>query len=313
VKVGLVGVGAWGQNIARTLAELGSLYAVADASEERRDAAAQAFPEALRFADLDEMLRSEVEAVCIASPAEYHADQARKCVIAGRPVFVEKPFTLSADDARTVAELADNTGITVMVGHLLLYQPAVQAIRTNLAEGAVGDVLSLHFQRLNFGRARAKENVLWSLGVHDIAVALYLVGAKPSAVAVSSPRSLQPGIADDVMLIMEFPSGVCARLHCSWLWPELRRGLTVIGAEGMLVFDEPRQLVTLHRKRIGPDLQNVDEGSSVIFEGGGQPLTLELQHFIECAQSGAKPLTDAWSAYEVVRVLEEAFPLQVAR
>lgn len=313
MKVGLVGVGAWGQNIARTLHEMGALYALADASADRLGQATKEFPEAATFASLDDMLRSEVEAVCIATPAEFHAEQARKCVVAGRPVFVEKPFALSVDDARAVAELSDSTGTTVMVGHLLLYQPAVQAIRTNLAEGAVGEVLSLHFQRLNFGRARAKENVLWSLGVHDVAVALYLIGAKPSKISASTPRSLQAGIADDVMLTMEFPSGLCARLHCSWLWPELRRCLTIIGTEGMLVFDEPKQLVTLHRKRIGEDLKNVDEGSSVLFEGGGKPLTLEMEHFLECARTGTKPWTDPWSAHEVVRVLEEAFPLQVAR
>jgi predicted dehydrogenase len=313
MKVGLVGVGAWGQNIGRTLHEMGVLHAVADASADRLGQATKMFPEARAFASLEDLLRSDVEAVCIATPAEYHAEQARQCLVAGRPVFVEKPFALSADDARAVAELSDSTGVTTMVGHLLLYQPAIQAIRSNVAEGVVGEVLSLHFQRLNFGRARAKENVLWSLGVHDVAVALFLVGSKPSAVSTSSPRSLQPGIADDVMLNLEFPGGICARLHCSWLWPELRRGLTVVGTEGMLVFDEPKQLVTLHRKRIGADLKNVDEGSSVLFEGGGKPLTLEMEHFLECARSGAKPLTDPWSAYEVVRVLEEAFPLQVAR
>jgi predicted dehydrogenase len=191
-----------------------------------------------------------------------------------------------------------------MVGHLLLFQPAVQWIKAYLDAGALGRVFAVYQERLNLGRARSVENALWSLGVHDAAVLLYLTGQPPCHVRATGQRILQPELEDDVYLHMRFPDGTQAHLHTSWLWPEKCRRLVVVGSDGMLVYDEADQSVTLHRKRIAPDLRSWDEGSELVFHGSREPLTLEAEHFLAGVQTGARsPLIDGTQGLAVVRVL----------
>jgi predicted dehydrogenase len=193
-----------------------------------------------------------------------------------------------------------------MVGHLLLYQPAIRWIKDFLDSKALGEIWSFHQERLNLGRVRSVENALWSLGVHDIATLLYLIGQAPEEVRVVGQAVLQPNVEDDVYLHLRFPGGIRAHLHASWLWPEKRRRLTIIGEAGMLVYDEVNQAVTFHRKGITPQLTNRDEGEEVVFRNYGEPLKHEITHFLECVAEGKKPLTDGESAIPVVKVLEEA-------
>src|SRR5690606_25458633 len=160
-------------------------------------------------------------------------------------------------------------------------------------------VLTLHQERLNLGRARAVENALWSLGVHDIAVLLHLVGDEPVNLSVVGHSAVVPRIEDDVYLHLDFPTGVRAHLHVSWLWPQRQRRLTIVGSMGMLVFDETSQTVTLHDKGINPDLTNRDEGERVVFTGAEEPLQLEMQHFLECVQNRQAPLSDGLNGLHV--------------
>lgn len=172
--------------------------------------------------------------------------------------------------------------------------------------GGLGTLWSLHCERLNLGKARDAENALLSLGVHDVAVLLHLVGQVPEKIEVQGQAVVQKEIEDDVYLHLRFPNGVKAHLHCSWLWPEKRRRLTIIGSKGMLVYDELEQTVTFHRKGIYTDLTNRDEGTELVFQSHGEPLRLELEHFLMCLSQEAKPLSDGESAIAVVAVLEEA-------
>ena len=168
---------------------------------------------------------------------------------AGKDVFVEKPMTLTAAESAKLIELAEsNDQRVLMVGHLLLYQPAIQWIKKQLDEGMLGEVFSLHQERLKLGRARYIENVTWSLGVHDLAVLLFLTDEDPDSVFASGHCGLQERVEDDVYVHLHFPSGIRAHLHNSWLWPENRRGLTIVGEKGMLVYDEVNQRVIHHRK-----------------------------------------------------------------
>ncbi|MGB4412450.1 MAG: Gfo/Idh/MocA family oxidoreductase, partial [Atribacterales bacterium] len=208
---------------------------------------------------------------------------------------------------------AQENSCLLMVGHLLLYQPAIRWIKGFIAQGNLGKLYSLHEERLNLGRARAVENALWSLGVHDVALFLDIVGEKPREIKVTGQQALQPGIEDDVYLHLSFPGGVFAHLHASWLWPEKRRRLTVIGEEGMLVYDEIAQTVTWHKKSINSKLENVDKGEEVVFRGDAEPLKIELSHFIECCKNRAKPYSDGESAVAVVQVLEKANHLLEAK
>ncbi|MBI3961568.1 MAG: Gfo/Idh/MocA family oxidoreductase [Deinococcus sp.] len=306
MKVAVIGAGNWGKNLVRNFHGLGALVAVAEVSPDLLKALAVQYPGVSLYQDYRLLLQSEVPAVAITTPVRSHYQMAKEALLAGKDVFVEKPMTLSVREAEELVALAQDHQRILMVGHLLLYQPAVQWIKAYLDSGALGRVHSLHQERLNLGRVRTVENVLWSLGVHDIAVLLYLVGLAPSHVKTTGQRVLQPGVEDDVYLHLEFPRGIQAHLHTSWLWPEKRRRLVVIGSKGMLTYDEVDQTVTLHHKGIGPDLVHRDEGSEVVYQGNGEPLQLELQHFLRAIHDRRSPLSDGASGVQVIRVLEEA-------
>lgn len=307
MKVAVVGAGAWGKNLVSTLNKLGCLGPVAEASEALRSKLAETYPAIDLRADFKELLAdSNVKAAAIATPAHTHHAIAKALLEAGKDVFVEKPMTLAASESEDLVEIARRNGRILMVGHLLMYQPAIHKIKELIKSGAIGRVFTIHQQRSKLGRARAVENVLWSFGVHDVAVLLDLVGETPSGVQVSGHCGLQQGIEDDVYLHLSFPSGVKAHLHNSWLWPDVARWLLVVGSEGMLVYSETGQKVTLHRKKIDAALNNVDEGEDVVFQGSSEPLILEMTHFMKCVEDRSKPLSDGQNGLDVVRVLEQA-------
>lgn len=306
MRIAVIGAGHWGKNHVRTLHEMKELGAVAELSPKLREAVATQYPNVRVESDVASVLKSDIPAVVIATPVATHFNLARDAILAGKDVLVEKPMTMNAAEAEELRRLAEAHGRVLMVGHLLLYQPAIAWIAGALKQGLIGDVWSLHQERLNLGKARSVENALWSLGVHDMAVLLHLVGAAPVKVFATGQSTLQAGIEDDVHVHLRFPSGAHAHLHCSWLWPERRRQLTVIGSNGMLVYDELAQTVTLHRKGIHADLTNRDEGAEVVFQGHGEPLRLELEHFLSCIETRAQPRSDAQQGADVVAVIDAA-------
>jgi predicted dehydrogenase len=304
MKVAVVGAGRWGRNLVKTFHELGALAAVVESDSKILNSLSQDFPGIALFPNLEDVLRSDTPALAIATPAATHYEVARKALLAGKDAFVEKPLSLCSQEAEELAELASSKKKILMVGHLLLHQPAIQWIHDNLAE--LGTISSIHMERLNLGTVRSVENALWSLGVHDVSVLLYLMDEAPSRVAVSGQRSLQPGVEDDVYLHLFFKKGSQAHLHVSWLWPERRRQLVAIGSKGMIVYDELKQEVTLHRKTIGKNLENKDEGSELVFRGDPSPLKRELVHFLECVKNRTEPRSGARNGIDVVKVMEKA-------
>lgn len=307
MKVAIVGAGAWGKNLVNTLNKLDALGPVAEASQSLRDKLAEVYPGIVLRADYTEVLHDpEVKAVAIATPAHTHHAIAKAMLEAGKDVFVEKPMTLVASESEDLVATAKKHDRILMVGHLLIYQPAIHKIKELIQAGAIGRVFTIHQQRSKLGRARNVENVLWSFGVHDVAVLLDLVGESPSDVQVSGHCGLQPKIEDDVYLHLTFPGGVKAHLHNSWLWPDVARWLVVVGSDGMLVYSETGQKVTLHKKKIDAALANVDQGEEVVFHGSSEPLILEMKHFMHCCETRDTPLSDGENGLEVVRVLERA-------
>lgn len=303
----MVGAGNWGQNIVRTLHSLGHLAAVAEPVPALQERAKRIAPGVPVYDDHQTMMAAEdLEGVAVATPVHTHHDVARACLEAGLDVFVEKPLTDDLATAEALRDLAEVDGRILMVGHLLLYQPAVEWMASAIRDGTIGDLRSIHQERLNLGKARSHEDALWSLGVHDVAVAVHLVGDAPDEVWATGDDFLQSGISDDVHLHAVYPGGVRSHLHVSWLWPERSRRTVVVGSKGMLVYDELAQTVTLHHKSVGGDLLNVDGGSEVAFEGEAQPLTLEMEHFIQCIQDRSVPRSGPQNAVDVVRVLQQA-------
>jgi predicted dehydrogenase len=309
MNIAVIGYGAWGRNLVRTLNRMGALAVVVEAAPGFREQLAREYPGVRVAESYGEVLAwADIHAVAIATPAATHHRVAKDCLLAGKDVFVEKPMTLTVAEADDLVNTAETLGRILMVGHLLLYKPAIQFIRDYLAAGMLGKVFTFHQERMKLGKARTVENALWSLGVHDVAALLYIVGEAPVSVEFIGHRGLQAGVEDDTWLHLTFRDGRIAHLHNSWLWPEDCRGLKVIGERGMLVYDEKSERVTLLKKRIDAALNHIDEGSELLFEAAGdfQPLTAEMQHFLDCMATRIVPRSCGRKGLEVMRVLELA-------
>jgi predicted dehydrogenase len=307
MKIGLIGAGNWGKNLAKNFHDLGVLASIAEPSEELRGALALQYPNVALHESYEAILAdAAIDAVAIATPVPTHHAVASAAMAAGKDVFVEKPMTMTSAEAEDLVNKAEAKERILMVGHLLLYQPAIQFIKKYLDEGKLGKIYSIHQERVKLGRARYVENVTWSLGVHDVAVLLYLIGESPRILHASGHCGLTKKVEDDVYLHIDFVSGIKAHLHNSWLWPENRRYLTIVGSEGMLVHHEMNGEVVLHHKTIdSKDLQSQDKGTEIIFKADDQqPLRLELQHFLDCVQNRTTPISDGRNGLEVVTALE---------
>lgn len=306
MKVGVIGAGNWGKNLVRNFSEMGVLAGVADAIPQNRQNALEIQSDIPIYESHTEMLADAFDAVAIATPAHTHYAIAKEAMEAGCDAFIEKPMTLDPSEAEALVKMGKEMDKVVMVGHLLLYQPAIAYLKKALERGDIGQVYTLHQRRSKLGRARAVENVLWSFGVHDVAVLLYLAGQAPTRVQVSGHCGLQQGIEDDTYLHLTFPDGSKAHLHNSWLWPIVERGLIIVGEEGIFVYDEINQNVKFVKKTINNDLQNIDEGEVVVFEGSGQPLRIELEHFVNCCKNRIKANSCGQNGLDVVRVIDQA-------
>ena len=318
LKLGVVGAGAWGRNHVRTVATLpeAELTAVCDRDPKVRDRVARQYPLTHVTADLADLL-PRVDAVIVASPATTHAQLALQCIAAGKPCLVEKPFALSVRDAEAVARAATERQVAVAAGHLLVFHPAVERLRTLVREGDLGKIFYLYGLRVNLGQVRADENALWSFGPHDVSMALYLLDDQPTRVAAQGRSYLQPGVEDVVFLTMEFASGILAHVQLSWLDPHKERKLTVVGAKKMVVFDdmEPREKLRIYDKGVDRPPEYGSYGESLAIREGDifipkipnvEPLAAELGHFVRVARGGETPRAGAADGVRVVRVLEAA-------
>src|SRR3989440_2563001 len=315
VRIGVVGLGYWGPNLARNFDGLpeAELRYICDASEASRERFAPQFPEARASAGLDELLADpELDAVVIATPVPSHAELAERVLGAGKHCFVEKPLAQSLEDAERVARAAEESGCVLMVGHLLEYHPGIEKLKEIADQGDLGEIHYVYSNRLNLGKLRADENALWSLGAHDVSVILRLAGEEPSEVQAHGESYMRKGVEDVVFCYLRFPSGLAAHLHLSWLDPHKERRFTVVGSKKMATFDdmEIERKVTVYDK--GFD-QNFSSYGEYIMRSGDiwsphisneEPLRIECRHFVECVRTGQDPRSGPESGVRVVRVLE---------
>jgi predicted dehydrogenase len=238
-----------------------------------------------------------------------------KALAAGKHVFIEKPLAASVADARELVDAAESADRRLMVGHLLLFHPALNAVRGLIESGELGDVYYLYGNRVNLGQVRADENALWSLGAHDVAVLLDLVGERPVEAQARGECYVRPGIEDVVFGYLKFPSGAIAHLHLSWLDPHKMRKLTVVGSQKMVVFDdmETDRKVTIYDKSASrsPSTDSYGEYVSVRFGDisipripNDEPLRLECQEFVDAIGEGREPRCNGREGLAVVEVLE---------
>ncbi len=318
LRIGVIGAGEWGRNHVRTLAALPDieLTVVCDLDPARREAVNRQYP-AVHVTDAVDEALDRADAIVVATPAASHHVIATQVVERGLPVLVEKPFALSVDEAEAVAELAYKRNVPVVVGHVLVFHPALEMLGDIIRSGDLGDVFYLYSQRVNLGQVRPDENALWSFGPHDVSVALELLGDTPSRVFAHGRSFIQPGIEDVVFMTMGFDSGVIANVQMSWLDPHKERRLTVVGSKKMVVFDDmqPREKLKVFDRGIDRPPEYASYGESLTIREGDisiprvpnvEPLRAELQHFAEVAAGKVKPRVGAAQGVAVVRVLAAA-------
>ncbi len=316
LRVGVVGLGYWGPNLARNFAAIAGcqLAWCCDGSEAARARVASMFPGTRLTGELDELLADpELDAVALATPVPTHAQLAVRVLEAGKHCFVEKPLAQSVADAERVVAVAQAAGRVLMVGHLLEYHPGVRKLKELADSGELGDrVYYIYGNRLNLGKLRADENALWSLGAHDVSVVLHLAGQEPEDVVAHGESFLRSGVEDVVFCFLRFPSGLAAHLHLSWLDPHKERRFTVVGSRRMATFDdmELERKLTVYDKGFDEDSRTYGEyitRSGDIFSpriANVEPLRIECEEFVRCARTGSRPRSDGDSGVRVVRVLE---------
>jgi predicted dehydrogenase len=315
VRIGVAGLGYWGPNLARifTALERSELVWCCDPDASARAHTTSVVPGARmteRFEDL--LADPTLDAIALATPVPTHAPLAQRVLEAGKHCFVEKPLAQSSADAQLAVDAAERSGRTLMVGHLLEYHPAVRKLKDVVASGELGEIHYVYGNRLNLGKVRADENALWSLGAHDISVLLYLVDEEPAELAARGECYVRAGVEDVVFCFLRFPSGISAHLHLSWLDPHKERRFTVVGAQRMATFDDmaAEGKLTIYDKGVDEDTRSYGEyitRSGDIYSPripNSEPLRLECEHFLECVQNAARPLSDGHSGLRVVRVLE---------
>ena len=311
IKVGCVGAGAWGMNLIRNFSALGALHAICESDPATLKQAAESYPQAVPMQSFSDLLADPaIKAVVIATPAARHGVMAREALEAGKDVFVEKPLALTLSEGRQVVERAERASRILMVGHLLQYHPAVQALHELILTGALGKIQYLYSTRLNIGKVRREENILWSFAPHDISILLMLQGQMPVAVQASGGTYLQQGLPDVTLTALAFPNAVKAHVFVSWLHPFKEQKLVVVGDRKMAVVDAlakeklvlyPHQVDWIHHVPVARKAE-----AEVVVVSPEEPLAIECRHFLECVARRAKPQTDGHEGLRVLEVLHAA-------
>jgi UDP-2-acetamido-3-amino-2,3-dideoxy-glucuronate N-acetyltransferase len=313
--VALIGAGHWGKNLARAFDALGALSVVCEASPAAVDAIKKQYPHVRTTSSYTEVLAdASITKVAIAAPAALHYELAEAALKAGKDVYVEKPLCLRLDHAEALVKLADGLGKTLMVGHLLQYHPCVVKLRELVAEGTLGKVLTITSNRLNLGKFRTEENALWSFAPHDISVILSLVGDHlPESVRCMGNAYLSSNVADSTITVMRFAGNVMAQIYVTWLNPFKEQKLTIVGTDGMAVFDDTKpwaEKLTLYRKYLswqkGQDPVPLKITGEQVAVPEGEPLKAECDHFLQACRDKKRPRTDGAEGMRVLQVLDMA-------
>ena len=307
--VAVVGCGYWGKNLVRNFHQLGRLRVICDVDRPRLLRLQQEYKDVAICDSYEELLRrKDVDGIVIAAPAVQHYSLAKRALEMGKDVFVEKPLSLRLEHARELTKLARNTGRILMVGHLLEYHPAIQELKSLIRNGVLGRVQYVSSSRLNFGKLRTEENILWSFAPHDISAILFLLGEEPTSVAAHGGNYLNANVADVTLTSFDFASGVTAHIFVSWLHPFKEQKLVIVGDRQMAVFDDmeterklvlyPHQIEWIDRLPIA----RRSEGQ-VVSLPNIEPLRLECLHFLECIVTRQTPKTDGENGVRVLRIL----------
>jgi UDP-2-acetamido-3-amino-2,3-dideoxy-glucuronate N-acetyltransferase len=311
----LIGAGYWGKNLARNFNALGALRTLCDASELTLSSYNGEFEAVAKCLDFERVLEDPaITRVALAAPAVLHYDLAKAALLAGKDVFVEKPLCLHAGQARELVALAKANTRVLMVGHLLQYHPCIQKLQAMLAQGELGKLHYITSNRLNLGKIRREENALWSFAPHDLSVILSLAGHQlPEQVRCTGEAYLTNGVADTTLTSLRFAGNIRAHVFVSWLNPFKEQKLTVVGSNGIAVFDDTRpwnEKLMLYRQYLTWTNGTIPTPSKAKAEPiavpEAEPLREECLHFLKCCQDRRAPRTDGHEGLRVLQVLEAA-------
>jgi len=308
LNVAVVGNGYWGRNLVRNFFELGALHTVCDANPLVEASVREKYAQLAFRRDYGEVLADDrIQAVVLATPAAMHFDMARRALEAGKDVFVEKPLALSASEGAELVALAARSRRILMVGHILQYHPAVRKLKELVDSGALGRIDYIYSNRLNIGKIRTEENILWSFAPHDISVTLGLLGEEPESVTCEGGYYLSPAVADTTISQFTFATGVRAHIFVSWLHPFKEQRLVVVGSQKMAVFDDTaadKLVLYPHRVEWRERLPNaVKADAEPVALEAAEPLRNECRHFLDCLVSRRSPFTDGREGLRVLKVL----------
>ncbi len=309
-KVAVTGCGYWGKNLVRNFYELGVLHTICDSDATRLRGMKEKYPGIHIRESIDQVLNSQIEGVAIATPAATHFELARQVLLSGKDVLVEKPLALKVNEGEEIVRLAAEKDRILMVDHILQYHPAVLKLKELLQKDELGKLNYIYSNRLNIGKIRKDENILWSFAPHDISLILSVAGELPESVAAHGAIYLQHAVEDVTLTFMRFPNGINAHLFVSWLNPFKEQKFVVIGSRKMAVFDDlsdSKLVIFSHRTEgsAGVPVVSRAEGEIVNVEKK-EPLRESCRHFIDCVERRVSPLTDGEEGLKVLRVLQQA-------
>ena len=314
LKIAIIGSGRWGMNHVRTAAALlpPQNITVIDSNPAAAEKVKAISPYIIFASELKTVLKDpSITAVIIATPAETHYAIGKECLENGKNVLIEKPITLNAKDAKALMELAAKKNHKLMVGHILLYHPAVLKIKEMLDSGLIGNLQYIYSNRLNLGAIRSEENILWSFAPHDISVIQFLTGTSPISIKASGAAFVRSVVEDTTLTYLEYPDGIHAHIFVSWLHPFKEQRLVVIGEKGMIVFEDslPKDKMKFYKKGFKVEdgkVEKFDNEPEVISFADAQPLADEQKHFYDCVLEDREPRTNGKHALEVLQILEKA-------
>ena len=308
-NVAVVGVGYWGKNLVRNFYDLGALAALCDAAKAVETEYGQRYEGVKFYTEFGAVLSDPaITAVALATPAVTHYQMAKAALESGKDVLVEKPLSIDVKHGEELVRIAGARGRVLMVGHILQYHPAVLKLQQLIRDGALGKINYLYSNRLNIGKIRAEENILWSFAPHDISVMLSLLNEMPSRVSCKGGAYLNQDVADVTLSHFDFPSGVQAHIFVSWLHPVKEQRLVVVGSEKMAVFDDTAaNKLVLYPHRVTwqnrlPTAVKAD-GEGVALDNM-EPLLSECQHFLDCVETRTPPISSGAEGLRVLRVLD---------
>lgn len=311
-NIGLVGFGYWGKNILRNLYELDVLHTACDSDSDVIMEWKRKIPDINFVIDFESILQSvEIKAVAIATPAATHYEFVKRALMAGKDVYVEKPLALTLKEGQEIVDIAEREKRVLMVGHILQYHPAVIKLKDIISSGQLGDIQYIYSNRLNIGKIRTEENILWSFAPHDISVILMLLGGEPIKIFAVGGDYLNKGVYDTTLTTLEFSNGVKCHVFVSWLHPYKEQKMVVVGSKAMAVFDDmSKEKLFIYPHKIEWKDGKIPVAQKANYEvvpiAEREPLKEELKHFLECIAYRKRPLTDGIEGVRVLKVLEAA-------